>query len=340
VSSTAQPVLTGRRKAAILVVLLGDEAAAKIYKNLPEEELQQITMEIGELGYVSAEVATSVLQEYHRLALTQDYLVQGGYDYASKLLIKAFGTQGAQSLLEQVTRVQEASTQKLDTLQKADPQQLAKFVQGEHPQTIALVLAHLNSKAATSVLMLLPEKTRAQAIKRLAEMHNFSPEVVKKISMVLHRKLLALGEQSRRAYGGVKAVADLLNHMNSQDTKGLLEDIEQDNAQLAASIRNLMFTFEDFLEVSETGLRELTGQIDKKMLATALKGASEQLKNHFFKCMSSRAVEMLKEDMDALGPVRSKDVGHAQTEIVAVARNLESQGKISLKNETEDAYVV
>jgi flagellar motor switch protein FliG len=339
-STALKSALTGRRKAAILLVLLGDEAATGIYKNLPEDELRLLTMEITELDYISPELASTVLQEYHRLAITQEYLAQGGIDYASKLLVKTFGDDGARSLLDEVMRAQEDSAQKLDALQKADPQQLAKFVQGEHPQTIALVLAHLNSKAATAILLLLPEKIRAQAVKRLAQMQNFSPDVVKKISLVLHKRLIALGEQSRRAYGGVKAVADLLNHMDTEVTGSILGDIEQDNAQLAASIRTLMFTFEDFLEVNEVGLRELLAQTDKRMLATALKGASEELKTHFFKCMSSRAVEMLKEDMEALGPVRSKDVGHAQTEIVTVARKLESDGKISLKNETEDAYVV
>jgi flagellar motor switch protein FliG len=163
---------------------------------------------------------------------------------------------------------------------------------------------------------------------------------VKKIAMVLHRRLSTLGSQSRRAYGGVKAVADLLNQIDQEATGTILEAIEQDNAQLATTIRNLMFTFDDFLEVPDTGIRELLGQVDKKTLATALKGSSEDLKNHIFKCMSSRAVEMLKEDMDALGPVRARDVQNAKHEIVAVARRLESEGKLVLKQEQEDSYVV
>lgn len=333
--------LNGRKKAAILLVLLGDQVATDIYKNLNEDQLQVLTQEIAELEYVSPEIAAAVLQEYHRLTLTQEYVAQGGLDYATKLLVKAFGEDGAQSLLEEVVRAQEASTQNLDALQKADPQQLSKFLQGEHPQTIALVLAHLNSKVATAVLMLLPKKVCGQAVKRLAQMQNFSPEMVKKIAVILHKKLMSLGEQSRRAYGGVKAVADLLNRMNTQVTSSILESIEQDDAQLAVSIRNLMFTFDDFLDIPEAGLRELLAHGDKKQLATALKGASEELRNHFFKAMSSRAVEMMKEDMEALGPVRSKEVGLAQTEIIALARKLESEGKMALKNEgEEDAYVV
>lgn len=340
-TAPAQTSLSGPKKAAILLVLLGDEVATGIYKNLPEEDLQLLTQEIAGLDYVSPEIAATVLQEYHRLSITQDYVAQGGLDYATKLLVKAFGEEGAQELLAQVIRAQEASTQNLDALQKADPQQLSKFLQGEHPQTIALVLAHLNGKVATAILLLLPKNVRAQAIKRLAQMQNFSPEMVKKIAVILHGKLLSLGEQSRRAYGGVKAVADLLNRMNTQVTASILESIEQDDAQLAVSIRNLMFTFEDFLDIPEAGLRELLGRCDKKQMATALKGATEELRNHFFKSMSSRAVEMMKEDMEALGPVRSKEVGLAQTELIALARKLESEGKLTLKNEgEEEAYVV
>jgi flagellar motor switch protein FliG len=332
--------MSGKRKAAILLVLLGDDVATDVFKNLPEMELRQITQEIADLDYVSPELAAKVLQEYHQLSMTQDYLAQGGAEYANKLLVKAFGQDGARELIEEVTRAQELSVQNLDTLQKTDPQQLAKFIQGEHPQTIALVLAHLNSKAARAVLMLLPEKVRGKAVKRLAQMQQFSPEMVKKISVVLHRRLVAIGQQSRRAYGGVKAVADLLNQIDSEAGTSILETIEQDNAQLATSIRNLMFTFEDFREVPEPGMRELLGQVDKKTLAVALKGATEELKQHFFKCMSSRAVEMLKEDMEALGPIRSREVNTAQQEAVTVARRLEGEGKMVLKSEQEEAYVV
>ena len=256
------------------------------------------------------------------------------------MLVKAFGEQTARTLLDQVTKAQEASSQNLDTLQKTDPQQLVKFIQGEHPQTIALVMAHLNTRAARSVLLLLPAKIRGQAVKRLAQMQQFSPEMVKKISLVLHRRLLTIGQQSRRAYGGVKAVADLLNQIDQESTGHILETIEQDDTQLATSIRNLMFTFSDFLEVQDAGIRELLGQVDKKTLAMSLKGASEGLKNHFFKSMSTRAAEMLKEDMEALGPLRSRDVQTAQHEIISVARRLEGEGKIFLKSEEEESFVV
>ena len=332
--------MSGKRKAAILLVLLGDDVASEVFKNLPESELKEISQEIADLEYISPEIAAKVLKEYNQLSVTQEYLAQGGAEYASKLLVKAFGAEGARGLIEEVTRAQELSSQNLDTLQKTDPQQLAKFIQGEHPQTIALVLAHLNAKAARAVLMMLPEKVRGVAVKRLAQMQQFSPEMVMKISTILHRRLVAIGQQSRRAYGGVKAVADLLNQIDQEAGGNILESIEQDNAPLATSIRNLMFTFEDFLDVPEPGMRELLGQLDKRKLALALKGANDDLKNHFYKCMSSRAVEMLKEDMETLGPIRSREVNAAQLETVTVARRLESEGKMVLKTEQEESYVV
>jgi len=332
--------LTGTRRAAILMVLLGDDAASGVYRSLPEVEMLAITQEIGDMEYISPEIAQKVLEDFHKLFVTQEYLSQGGPEYAQKLLIKAFGAEGAKELLVEVRRAQEATSESLDTLQKTDPQQLAKFMQGEHPQTIALILAHLQAKSARSVLMVLPERLRGQAVKRLAQMQQFSPEMVKKIALVLHKRLVRLGQQSRRAYGGVKAVADLLNQMDQLSSGTILDTIEQDDTQLATSIRNLMFTFEDFLEIPEPGMRELLGQVDKKTLSIALKSASEDLRNHFFKSMSTRAVEMLKEDMEALGPMRARDVAAAQQEIVTAARRLETEGKMVLKAEEEESYVV
>ena len=330
----------GLRKAAILIVLLGEEVASHIYRNLAEQDVHRLTQEIADLDRISPETAIAVLDEYHKLALTQDYLAQGGTEYAEKLLIKAFGEDGARQLLQHVTHAAEMSASKLDSLQKSDPQQLAKYLEREHPQTIALVLAHLTAKQASALLLRLLEEMRAEAVKRLAQLRQFSPDVAQKISSVLHRKLEALGEQSRRAYAGFKGVADLLNHLEPTSSKTILEMIEKEDAKLALSIRNLMFTFEDLIGVPETGVRELLGQIDKKTLALALRGASEDLKSYIFKTMSSRAVEMLKEDMEVLGPVRSKDIHKAQFEAVEVARKLEADGKLVLTPDKEDEYVV
>lgn len=335
----ADNIIAGTRKAAVLLVLLGEETASQIYRNLPEEDLERLTKEIAELEHIDAQTALAVLEEYHRMGLTQDYLAQGGTDYAQKLLVKAFGDEGARQLLKQVSAASEISANKMDSLQMADPQQLAKFLESEHPQTIALTLAHVDSKQASALLMRLPETMRAETIKRLAQLRQFSPEIAQKVSLSLHQRLQALGEQHRRAYAGFQGVADLLNRMDPVQAKTILEAIEKDDPKVALCIRNLMFTFQDLLGVPEAGIRELLGQLDKKSLALALRGATEELKNYVFKSMSSRAVEMLKEDMDVLGPVRSRDVVKAQQEAVAVARKLEAEGKISLGGD-EDEYVV
>jgi flagellar motor switch protein FliG len=337
-SATAAP--GGAHKAAILLVLLGEDAASQIYRHLPPGEVEQITQEIARMQAVDSETALAVLEEFERLVMAGDYLAQGGADYANKLLIKAFGADGAKELLRQVSATAEVNSGRLDSLRKADPQQLAKFIEGEHPQTIALILAHLEAKQASVLLMRLPEELRAEAVKRLAQLRQFSPEMAQRVSLVLHKRLESLGEQSRRAYAGLRGVADLMNRLELNTTKTILEGIEKEDPKLALSIRNLMFTFEDLLTVPEAGIRELLGQMDKKTLATALRGASEELKNYIFKSMSSRAVEMLKEDMEVLGPVRSRDVHKAQLEAVAVARKLEAEGKITLTQEAaEDEFV-
>lgn len=330
----------GLHKAAILLVILGEEVASQIYRNLPQQEIEELTQEIASLDYIDPDSALGVLEEYHRMAVTQEYLAQGGTDYAKKLLVKAFGEDGAQQLLVQVTRAAEMSASKLDSLQKADPQQLAKFLEAEHPQTIALILAHLDAKQASTLLMRFPEELRAEVIRRLARLRQFSPEIAQKVAMALHKRLEALGEQHRRAYAGVQGVADLLNRVDPLTSKTILESIERDDPKLALGIRNLMFTFQDLMGVPEAGIRELLGSVDKKALAMALRGATEEVRNFIFKSMSSRAVEMLKEDMEILGPVRARDVNKAQQEIVAAARKLEGEGKISLGAESEDEYVV
>ena len=337
--SSAATAPAGLHKAAILMVVLGEDAASQLYRHLPPAEVEQITREITLLKSVDAETTLAVLEEFERLVATGDTLVQGGKEYANKLLIKAFGEEGAKELLRQVALTAEMSAGKLDSLRKADPQQLAKFIEGEHPQTIALILAHLEAKQASTLLMLLPEELRSEAVKRLAQLRQFSPEMAQRVSIVLHKRLEALGEQSRRAYAGLRGVAEVMNRLDVTNSKTILEGIEKEDPKLALSIRNLMFTFEDLLTVPEAGIRELLGQMDKKTLATALRGSSEELKNYIFKSMSSRAVEMLKEDMEVLGPVKPRDVHKAQVEAFAVARKLESEGKLTLNQEGDDEFV-
>jgi len=337
---TATNSAPGLQKAAILMVLLGEEVASHIYRNLSEHDVERLTQRIVELEQVKPEAALAVLEEYSKLSQTQAHLSDGGPEYARKLLVKAFGEEGAQRLLEQVTLANDLSGEHLESLQKADPQQLAKFLEVEHPQTTALILAHLNARQASVLLSRLGEGARAEVIKRLAGLRQFSPEVAQKVSVALHKRLEALGEQSRRGYAGLKGAADLLNQLDPNVGKAILETIEGNDPKMALGIRNLMFTFEDLLGVPEAGVRELLGQLDKKTLALALRGASEELKNLIFKSMSSRAVEMLKEDLEVLGAVRTKDVNQAQREIVEAARKLESEGKLVLTAETQDEYVL
>jgi flagellar motor switch protein FliG len=330
----------GLHKAAILMVLLGEETASQIYRNLPETDVQRLTRRIAELEHFKPETAISILEEYRQLILTQSYLADGGPEFAQKILVKAFGEAGAKRLLDQVSTATEQNAVHLESLQEADPQQLAKFLEVEHPQTIALILAHLHARQASALLLRLPEEVRAETVKRLAQLRQFSPEVAQKVAFALNKRLESVGEQSRRAYAGFKGAADLLNQLDPIASKGILENIEKDDPKMALAIRNLMFTFDDLLGVPEAGIRELLGQLDKKTLALALRGANEELKNLIFKSMSSRAVDMLKEDMEILGAVRAKDVHAAQREIVDVARRLEAEGKIILSAESQEEYVV
>jgi flagellar motor switch protein FliG len=339
-TAVASSRINGLRKAAIFMAVMGEDAASAVYRNLSEREVQLVTQELGELGAVPAEIASGVLEEYSQLALSQNHATAGGPEVASRLLVKAFGADAANKLLQKVARLHELNEGQLESLQRADPQQLAKFLDGEHPQTIALILAHLDDKQASILLMKLSETVRAEAIKRLAQLRQFSPEIAEKVSVVLNRRLLSLGEQSRKAFAGVKSVAEVMNRLEPVAAKAILETIEQDDPQTAISIRNLMFTFEDLLGVADVSVREWLNVMDKKVLAVALKGASADLKDHIFRAMSSRAVEMLKEDMEATGPARGKDVAKAQQEAVTLLRKLETEGKVTLKAEGEDEYVV
>jgi len=341
VSRSAQlPAMTPARKAAVLLALLGDDASTEICKHLGKDDLKLLAQEISDLDEITAEMAAQVLQEYQGLAVAPTAVAQAGPAFAKKLVVKTLGDEGSRPLVENVIRAKEKAAQNLEALEKADPKEIAKVLQEEHPQTIALILAHLNTNLTKAVLLLLPDQTRTNAIKRLAQMQNFSPDIVNKVTARLLGKLKPKKEDDRRAYGGVRAVAELLNRIDGNVAKSILETIEKENDGLAVSIRDQMFTFEDFAGVPDVAMRELLSQVDKKSLAMALKGASEGVQNRFYSSMSSRAVEMLKEDSEALGPARASDVKQAQAEIILVARKLETEGKITLRaSEEEGAYV-
>jgi flagellar motor switch protein FliG len=299
-------------------------------------EVQRLTEELADLRGVTPETSAEILEEFWELLETQNYMIHGGLDYASRLLREAFGNERADELLMQVRRSQEAAQGNLAKLQRTDPQQLGKLLDSEHPQTIALVLAHLDPKRASLVLDNLSEDHKVLSIQRLAEMRQFSPEMAQKVAHILHRRLESVGDTARRSYSGFKAVADLLNRLNAEESKKILETIEDGQPELALAIRNLMFTFEDLVTVPPATIREIVSGVDKRQLAMALRGAKEELRAQIFKSMSSRAVEMLKEDMEVLGPVRSREVAQAQQEILNLARRLEAEGKVVLKLETGD----
>ena len=338
--ASAATRLSGTRKVAVLLAVLGDEAAGAILRQLGEKEIQAISEELVTIESVSPEMAHEVLEEFYRTGGPDAPKAWGGPGYVKSLLTKTFGEEASNAVIRRIAQAEETGGAQFRWMQAVDPKQIAKFLEEEHPQTTALVLAHLDARLASAVLLNLPEQTRSVAVRRLAELRQFSPDMVKKIATVLRTKVQSLGEQNRQSYSGVKSVADLMNRMEPGAAGSILEAIERDEPTLAVGIRNLMFTFEDFLGLPEASLREWVSAVDKKTLALALKGASDELKNHIFRAMSQRAVEMLKEDMDVLGPVRAKDVAKAQEEAVAAARKLESEGKIVLKMEGDDEYLV
>ncbi|HVZ82574.1 MAG TPA: flagellar motor switch protein FliG [Terracidiphilus sp.] len=328
--------LTGARKAAVLLVAIGEDLAKEVLRALPEQDVQRLTEELADLRGISPELSAAIVEEFWEMLETQNVMVHGGFDYASRLLMETFGKERAEDLLLLVKRSQEAAQGNLAQLQRTDPQQLGKLLDAEHPQTIALVLAHLDPRRASMVLDNLSEDHKVVSIRRLAEMRQFSPEMAQKVAHILHRRLESVGDTARKSYSGFKAVADLLNRLNAEESKKILESIEDEQPDLALSIRNLMFTFEDLITVPPQSIREIVAGVDKRQLAMALRGANEELRAQVFKAMSSRAVEMLKEDMEVLGPVRSREVAQAQQEILNLARKLEAEGKVVLKLETGD----
>lgn len=333
-------VFTGIRKAAIAVVALGDDVAAEVFRQLSEPEIQALGREVSKLSQVTPEQAENTLQEFHEMSIARGYLVQGGLEYAKRVLTTAFGNERSKTIIDRLVKSLGEELATFDSLQRADPQQVAKFIQGEHPQTIALVLSHLNTGSAAAMLMALPADIRADVARRMAHLDQISPEIVSKIAGILDGKLKTLGQFSRESYGGVAAVAEMLNRLESNAGQELIEQIEEKDQELATSVRNLMFVFEDMLLIDPMAMREVLSRVDKKTLTVALKGTSDKLRDHFFGNMSERGAAMLKEDMEALGPIKIRDVEAAQQQIIAAVRALESEGVVSLKGAVGEQYVV
>ncbi|HLP47867.1 MAG TPA: flagellar motor switch protein FliG [Candidatus Deferrimicrobium sp.] len=331
--------LSGKQKAAILFLLLGEDITSEVFKRLRDDEVQEITREISLIRAVPAGISDAVAEEFYHMTLAREYITVGGIDYAKKVLIKSMGTENARKIIDRLAKIIEKSAG-FSALEKISPQQLSKFIQHEHPQTIALILAHLSPSQAAQLISALPEDIRTEVVIRMANLEEISPEIVKKIAGVLDQKLEALGSYSLEEYGGVKAVSELFNRMDRRASRNVLEQIESRDPGLAVSIKDLMFVFEDILLIDDQGIMEILKRIDKKSLAIALKGSKEELRTKFFKNMSQRAGEMLKEEMEYLGPIRVKDVEKAQHEIVEVVRGLEEEGLIVIGGTGSEEYVI
>jgi flagellar motor switch protein FliG len=336
---TIQTVLSGTRKAAILVLTLGEEAAAEMVKHLDEKEIEKLTKELAMLGTVGSETGERVLDEFHQMAHAANTASRGGVDTARRLLQRSFGAEAGARILDRVVRSYK-STAGFASLERADPQQLSKFILAEHPQTIALILAHLNATNAAELVRLLPDTLRADVVTRMASLDDISPEVITGISAVIEQRLRTLGGPSREQHGGVRAVAELCNRLDRSVSQTILESIESASPDLAVSIRNLMFVFDDLRTVDNNGLREIIQRADKKVLAVALKGASEEIRSRFYENMSKRAADMMREELEVLGALRLREVEKAQQEIVAIARKLEEEGVIVTGAAAGEAYVV
>ena len=334
-----QTVLGGLTKAAIVMLLLGEEASTEVFRHLSEDEIERLAKEMAELGQVSAKMSEGVLEEFHQTVVASEFVTRGDIGYARRILEKTLGADAAKRILERVMHSFQ-STAGFKSLTTVDPEQLSKFILGEHPQTIALILAHLNPANAAQLITLLPDELRADVLTRMASLDDISPEVVKKISTVIEQRLKTLGGPSREQHGGVRAVAELFNRLERTVSGPVLEAIESQRPELAVSIRNLMFVFDDLVHVDDTGMREIVQRADKTALTIALKGASEEIRNRFFSNMSTRAAEMLREEMEVLGAVRLRDVEKAQQDIVSVARKLEEEGVIVTGAAAGEAYVV
>jgi flagellar motor switch protein FliG len=338
--STGQPILSGRRRAAILLMALGDETARELLHGLPDTMIEAVAAEIASIERVDPELTISVLEDFEAMLMSQQQTIRGGMASASRLLTGALGQSRADAVMLQLQRTKEANDSNLAMLQRVDPTQLSKSLENEHPQTVALVLAHLDLQRGSQVLAGLSEEQRVAAVQRLAEMRHFSPEVAQKVARILNQQLQTVGDAQKRSYSGYKAVADLLNGLEAEASKKILDRIEAESPQTAIHVRNLMFTFEDLLNVPGASVRDLVAGVDRRQLALAMKGTKDELRAHIYKAMSTRAAEMLQEEIEVMGPVRSREVMQAQQSILAIARRMEAAGQIILKLEQGDSLMV
>ena len=334
----AKSKLTGREKAAILLLTIGTEKAVKIYKHLKEEEIEQLTLEIANIGRVDEELKNEVINEFHGICVAQNYIVEGGIEYAREILEKAVGQEKAMELINRITS--SLQVKPFDFARKTDPTQLLNFIQNEHPQTIALVLSYITPKQAATILSSLAPEKQALVAKKIATMERTSPEFIKEVERILEKKISSLGSSDYTFTGGIEAVVDILNSVDRSTEKNILETLQVNDNELAEEIKKRMFVFEDIVKLDNRAIQRFLKEVDNRDLCMALKGATEEVERVIFNNVSSRLEEMLKEDMEFMGPVRLKDVEEAQQKIVNTIRRLEEENEIIIARGGGDEIIV
>lgn len=329
---------SGVQKAAILLIALGPERSADIFKHLKEDEIEELTLEIANTRSVSPQVKDAVLEEFYQVCLAQQYIAEGGIGYAKELLDKALGNEKAQEVISKLTA--SLQVRPFEFVRKTDPSQVLNFIQDEHPQTIAMILSYLTPAQAAMIVGALAPETQADVAKRIATMDRTSPDVIKEVERVLERKLSSLINQDYTIVGGVDAIVNILNTVDRSTEKHIMESLEIEEPELADEIRKKMFVFEDILLLDDRAIQRVLRDVDNNDLGVALKAANEDVQNAIFKNLSKRLAAMIKEDMEFMGPVRMKDVEEAQQKIVGIIRKLEDSAEIVISRGGGDEIVV
>lgn len=322
-----------------MLVALGPVESAGLLKYVSEEDAEKLATAIVQLDRVTEEEVELALEEFNQFTTSERLYLKGGMEYASKVLFEAYGPKVAQTLLDRLNKALSQGAIGFDNFRKTDPQQLSKFIQDEHPQTIALILSHLDPSQAAALITCLPSELRTDVAIRMADLEQISPEIVRNIASVIDQKLRNLGELSREAYGGVKAVANIFNRLDPNTCTNLMTAVEHDNPALFENIRSYMFVFKDLEELDAPAITALIARVNRSSLIIALKGANESLQKKFLSTQSQRGAAMMSEDIAALGPTKLRDVDAAQQEIIALAREMEKEGVISLKGSADEQYV-
>ena len=330
--------LNGRQKAAIFLVTLGSEISSEIFKHLREDEIETLTFEIARLDNVESEERDKVLQEFKELMMAQDFITSGGIDYARELLEKSLGSQKAVDIINRLTS--SLQVRPFDFVRRTDPAHLLNFIQQEHPQTIALILAYLEPQKASNILGSLPHEVQSDVARRIATMDRTSPEVLREVERVLEKKLSTLSNEDFTAAGGVENIVEILNLVDRTTEKTIIESLEEEDAELAEEIKKRMFVFEDIVLLDNQAIQKVLREVDTNDLAKALRGVEAEVQDKIFRNMSKRAAALLKEEMEYMGPIRLKDVEEVQQKIVASIRKLEEQGEIVVARGGEDEMVI